>query len=84
MIPRKMSDDVSQIVSGIMKSLREQAPKGGLVRFDFTDTAQFVVEMVQRMLRDRGFTVFGVPADDGTTTRVYVNSTRRERGPPGT
>ena len=76
----RASTDISQVVSDVLKTLRDLSQKGGLACFDFTGSVPPVVQVVQRMLAERGYvTMVAITQGDPMVERVYVRVPRKTK-----
>lgn len=83
-----MTTDISTLVAGIQQRIKD-APKGGVVSFEFTPETPFVISnLIQKMLADKGYVAIvsyaGGNAKDPTRETLYIDlSRRRPKVPKG-
>lgn len=80
--PAQTTADISSVVAEVLRRLKEAAPKGGLVPFDFTGSSPMVVNMVHGLLVDKGLVALlaitpPVDALSEPGLRIYVDMSRR-------
>jgi hypothetical protein len=72
------ADDISKVISSVLKKLKDHGQKEGLVCYDFTGSHPLVIGLVQKMLIDRGFgALIALTDDEEQTTRMYIDASKR-------